>query len=127
MPPVAVRRLLVVDDNEQILHLIERLLARVGFDVSTAVSPLDAIAWCENNGLPDLLISDVRMPVMSGPQLYETLRDSFGEVPVLFISGDTGGSWHKPELQILDKPFSRSQLIEAIATFFPDQPQPATD
>lgn len=111
------RKLLVVDDNEQVLHLVQRLLSHLDFDVVTALGPEEAIAWCARFGKPDLLISDVRMPVMSGPRLYDTLVQMLGDFPVLFISGDTGGYWDV-ERRILEKPFSRTDLVNAVNSYF---------
>lgn len=114
------KRILVVDDNEQILRLVQRLLSRVGFDVQTASHPEDALALCEASGAPDLLISDVRMPFLTGPQMYDRIRAAHGECPVLYISADAGDGWEESGVPLLEKPFSREDLISAIATLLPE-------
>lgn len=112
------RKLLVVDDNVQVLRLVKRMLSKADFEVDTAAGSEDAIAWCRQFGPPDLLISDVRMPVMSGPRLYERLKETHGNFPVLFISGYTGGEWDGA-CDILEKPFSKEDLLNAVNGHFP--------
>lgn len=112
------RKVLIVDDNEQVLKLVQRQLTGTEYVVATAIGPEQAIAWCRQFGAPDLLVSDVRMPLMSGPRLYDRLRETFGDFPVLFISGDTGGDGPDATRQLLEKPFSRRELIDAINAQF---------
>lgn len=113
MTPMAAKKILVVDDNLQIGGLIQRILGREGFDVTTVSTPQDALHWCEQNGIPDLLLSDVKMPQMSGPELSRQLKELYGEFAVLFMSGFPGEENEDID-PLLPKPFNRAELIAAI-------------
>jgi len=109
-----VKKILIVDDDKSIRRLIERQLAAEGFDVASCGNADDAIEWFSSNGVPDLLVTDVKMPGLSGPELYEHLKTSYDHFPVLFISGYTGDTSVQTINPLLDKPFSRADLIAAV-------------
>lgn len=110
---MASKKILVVDDNEQIVGLIERILEREGFEIIKVTNPEDAMAWCTENGVPDLMLSDVKMPGMSGPELSQQLNELHGDFAVLFMSGYPGES-DSNATPLLNKPFNRAELIAAI-------------
>lgn len=110
---VASKRILVVDDNEQIGGLIERILGKEGFEVVTVSTAQNALEWCEQNGVPDLLLSDVKMPQMSGPELSRQLQELHGDFAILFMSGYPGEA-DADVAPLLNKPFNRTDLIAAI-------------
>jgi len=80
-------RVLLVDDEPLIRKLISRYLVAAGYVVRTAVDGLDALAKLRA-GLPDLIISDLNMPRMSGPELLEVVHKRFPQIPFMVISGD---------------------------------------
>ena len=80
-------RLLVVDDEPAILEVTSSLLASEGYDVSTAEDGLAALRYLKQP-LPDLVISDLRMPNMSGFELLALVRERFPHVPVIAMSGE---------------------------------------
>lgn len=106
-------RILVVDDDEQVLHLILRQLEIEGFETTGFSSPEPVIDWFRENGVPDLMISDVMMPQFSGPQLYDQLCQMYDAFPVIFISGYHDHA-QTPSSPMLNKPFTRADLVEAI-------------
>lgn len=110
---VAPKKILVVDDNEQIVGLIERILAREGFEIIKVTNPDDAMAWFTENGVPDLMLSDVKMPGMSGPELSRQLKELHGDFAVLFMSGYPGEN-DSNATPLLNKPFNRAELVAAI-------------
>ena len=78
-------RILVVDDEPAIRHLISDFLTDEGYDVATAgdgQAALDLIAW----GSPDLVISDVMMPRCDGLSVLQTLRRAGIMIPVVLMS-----------------------------------------
>lgn len=103
-------RVLVVDDNEQILHLVDLLLVRLGMDVIKASSGAAAIRWFELNDRPDLLLTDVCMPGMDGPELYRELSDRSPGLPVLYMSGSAEDELPTGTRPLLCKPFNLHQL-----------------
>ena len=79
-------RIMVVDDEPTVRYTFDRYLTRAGHQVlavETAEDALNRIAAFE----PELVITDVRMPGMSGLQLLEKLRASLPEVDVLVMTG----------------------------------------
>jgi CheY-like chemotaxis protein len=79
-------RVLLVDDEPLIRKLISRYLVAAGYVVRAADDGLDAIGKLRG-GLPDLIISDLKMPRMSGFELLDVVRKRFPQIPVIVISG----------------------------------------
>jgi two-component system cell cycle sensor histidine kinase/response regulator CckA len=80
------RSILVAEDDPLVLGVIERLLAEQGHDVLTARNGAEALRLALA-GRVDLLVTDVRMPVMDGWELSAQMRDRWPRLPVLFVSG----------------------------------------
>jgi CheY-like chemotaxis protein len=78
-------RVLLADDDPVVRKLISRYLVAAGYVVRTAVDGLDALEKLRA-GLPDLIISDLNMPRMSGIELLEVVRKRFPQIPVIVIS-----------------------------------------
>jgi predicted Zn finger-like uncharacterized protein len=80
-------RVLVVDDEPVILHTMSALLEASGHQVRTAPDGFAALKLLRET-LPDLIISDLRMPHMSGFELLAIVRRRFPHIPVIAISGE---------------------------------------
>jgi CheY-like chemotaxis protein len=78
-------RVLLVDDDPFIRKLLSGYLVAAGYVVRTAVDGLDALGKLRA-GLPDLIISDLNMPRMSGPELLEVVGKRFPQIPVIIMS-----------------------------------------
>jgi CheY-like chemotaxis protein len=78
--------ILVVDDDPGALRLLEAMLAQAGYRIRTAPGPREALARVEQE-VPDLLITDLRMPEMSGVELLRAVRARFPQVVCLIITG----------------------------------------
>jgi CheY-like chemotaxis protein len=78
-------RVLLADDDPLVRKLISGYLVAAGYVVRTAVDGLDALGKLRT-GLPDLIISDLIMPRMSGIELLEVVRRRFPQIPVIVIS-----------------------------------------
>jgi|CZKL01.1.fsa_nt_gi CheY-like chemotaxis protein len=85
-------RILLVDDEPNILDSMAMVLRSTGYDVTTAKHGTEALRKLEL-GPPDLLISDLNMPEMSGFELLSQVRLRYPTVQLLAISGiyDAGG------------------------------------
>ena len=79
-------RVLLIDDEPLIRKLISGYLVAAGYVVRTAVDGLDALGKLRA-GLPDLIISDLNMPRMSGIEFLHIVRKRFPQIPVIAISG----------------------------------------
>ena len=80
--------MLVVDDEPDVLRLIQSILSEEGYEVVPAKTADAAIkVWEKLDRKPDLVLTDVVMPGMSGPMLIDHLLQSEPELRVLFMSG----------------------------------------
>ena len=79
------RRVLVVDDEENIRVVLKALLRRHGYEVETASNGEEALALVDSFG-PDFVLTDVRMPKMGGLDLLSTLRAKQSDATVIVMS-----------------------------------------
>jgi two-component system cell cycle sensor histidine kinase/response regulator CckA len=113
------KTILLVDDDKRVCDITGQLLRLQGFKVLTATSGEAALSLAKAHAGPiDLLIADVVMPGLKGPQVAERLRASRQEVRVLFISGLVGeagiASHRRPATGFLAKPFDGDTLAEKV-------------
>jgi two-component system, cell cycle sensor histidine kinase and response regulator CckA len=108
------RTVLVVDDDPRILTVACQILSLAGYRVLAASSPQDAIQKFERaGGAIDLLLSDVLMPEMSGPELSEVLRCQKPSLPVLLMTGYAGK--FRGAADLIEKPFGAGELERRVA------------
>jgi two-component system, cell cycle sensor histidine kinase and response regulator CckA len=115
-------QLLVAEDDPQGRRLLEMLLRQAGYRVVVADSGATALTEYVNltrRGVGvDLLLSDVRMPGMNGPELAMNLRVMDPKLPVLFISGyfepDLEGATFDPVEDVLAKPYAAAELLARV-------------
>ena len=81
------RTVLLVEDEELLRQALDRTLSEAGFVVTTAESAEKALGRLDDGELPDLLVSDVSLPGMPGPELALLLRERAPDLPVLLMSG----------------------------------------
>jgi DNA-binding NtrC family response regulator len=85
--------ILIVDDDEKVLKVVAAILKRANFRVLLANSGPDALKVAEEtDGKIDLLLSDVDMPQMSGPDLGEMLKKTRLDLRVMLMSGGANGN-----------------------------------
>lgn len=111
--PARLGVVLVVEDDPAVLRGTARVLADAGHSVLKASGPLEAIRILEGTRV-DLILSDVSMPNGSGPRVAEDAQSLQPNVPMLFMSGHARSA-EEPPGELLAKPFSPSQLLEAVA------------
>jgi CheY-like chemotaxis protein len=111
---------LVVEDEEAVCRLAERILRGAGYEVLTASSGGEALLLCERRGGEvDLLLTDVVMPQMSGPELAERLSRTNPGLRVLYMSGytDNAIAHHgtlDPGTRLIGKPFAAAELTRKV-------------
>jgi CheY-like chemotaxis protein len=111
--------ILAVEDQPELAHLIRYLLQPAGYTVTVATDPHDAIAKIASGEPPDLLLTDVIMPGMTGPELGKALSASHPTLRVLYMSGYSaavlGTQGHLDDDSVLiQKPFNRDTLLAAV-------------
>jgi two-component system cell cycle sensor histidine kinase/response regulator CckA len=128
-----VGRVLIVEDQPEVAQLVRRLIEPAGYEITVATDALMAVTQVAAGAHPDLLITDVVMPSMTGPELASALRTHHPDLPVLYMSGYTAASLG-PQLHLdansmlVEKPFTRSTLLGAIRSLCgPQPPLPRTD
>jgi two-component system, cell cycle sensor histidine kinase and response regulator CckA len=112
-------RVLIVEDREIVRELTREVLHEAGFEVEAAASGTDALELAAVTTAFDLLLSDVVMPEMSGPELARRLRDDNPTLPVLYMSGYTDDVLDPSELTnpataFIRKPFGNAALVTAV-------------
>jgi CheY-like chemotaxis protein len=108
--------ILVVEDEAPLLTLISGTLKRAGYRVLEARNGSDALSIVEDIPQIDLLLTDVVMPGMTGPQLVESLQQQGAVHTVLFMSGyaqELAGCGTS-EITFLPKPFTPNSLLDKI-------------
>ncbi|MCL4402813.1 MAG: response regulator [Acidobacteria bacterium] len=109
--------ILIVDDDPSVLRFMTHVLTRFGYSVVPVSSPEQALsAFTSQSRVIDMVISDVIMPRMTGPDLIERIRAERPDVPVLFTSGFSSTDLVQSRvvqrgMALLDKPFSIAALL----------------
>jgi len=115
--------ILVVEDEDMVRTIAERALTRQGYTVLTAENGEAALELLETVDKPDLLLSDVVMPIMDGPTMARHVRAKYPDLPILFMSGYAEEQLRKSidldNVAFLPKPFSVQQLAEAARDIMP--------
>ncbi len=112
--------ILLVEDEEQVRVVAREILKRHGYRVVDARNAGEAFLLCEKHvGVIDLMLSDVVMPQMSGPELSRRLAASRPEMKILFMSGYTDDSTvhhgiSHSTIAFLQKPFTPASLAAKV-------------
>jgi signal transduction histidine kinase len=110
--PAARGRVLLVDDDDQVRRLAERMLRNAGYHVVSAASGPSALIEARRERF-DILLTDLVMPGMSGRDLARELMQEHPHVRIVFMSGYHAGV-PLPDWQFLAKPFDRRILLAKI-------------
>jgi PAS domain S-box-containing protein len=111
---------LVVDDHEQIRRLTAGILQRRGYVALPAATPAEALEMSERHtGEIDVLLTDITMPGMNGPELAERLRVARPNLRVLYMSGYAGDAVQRHGVlsngaAFVPKPFTPDSLARAL-------------
>jgi two-component system cell cycle sensor histidine kinase/response regulator CckA len=111
---------LVVDDEAPIRQMERRILEGGGYRVQEAPGAAEAFAMLQSGALPDLLIADLDMPEISGEDMVRRIHAAHPNLKVLYVTANIDRLLNARSLiwegeAFLDKPFSNSGLLEAVA------------
>jgi len=113
-------RILVVEDEEVLRGMVARVLGQVGYQVDTSPDGMEALEKIDSLHY-DLIICDVRMPRLSGIELYKKLSGGNSKMirRIMFITGDTIsgetiGFIEANDIPYLGKPFEIQELLEKV-------------
>lgn len=121
--------ILIVDDDVQILELIQRHLAALNYYTFKAVSVKEALSILKDE-LIHLLITDLKMPEIDGMELVKYVSEHFPSTPILVVTGypSINGALEVMKsgaVDYLTKPFTKSELLEAVTKNLKSKPQKA--
>lgn len=117
------RRVLVADDDQQVLQLIALLVEQEGYEALQARDGTEALHLAEANCV-DLLITDAEMPGMSGPELISAVKERGLIQRSLLVTGNAaaldGFNDLGSQIPLLAKPFNSRQLLGKIEAILSD-------
>ena len=121
--------IVLVEDEDTLRRLAERVLARAGHAVLPADGAEGALALLDGAPQPAALVSDVAMPGMDGVALARRLRTRWPDLPVVLLSGYAeaalGADLAGEGLHFLAKPYAPAELLAALAVALRQAPVPA--
>jgi CheY-like chemotaxis protein len=124
MPMGAGQVILAVDDETDVLHALEEMLAQLGYEPVGFGSSREALAAARANPRRfDAVVSDEVMPELIGTQLALELRKLNPTIPVVIASGYGGAGFEARALsagvnRVLRKPYRMREIADALAIFF---------
>ena len=118
------KRILIVEDQEDLAALYERALAGAGFEVSKAYTGEEGVALFEDAGA-DAVVLDMTLPEMHGLQTLQQLRALNANVPVIVVTGETSEETrHQCERlgvqEYLSKPAQHDRILAALSRALAD-------
>jgi len=126
---MARHRILVVDDEENLRDVLVEVLKRDGHDVESACDGTEGLRRTRDSRY-DLVITDLRMPGLEGPALYEALRQHYPADPprVIFMSANTGIEEYARFLAdtgepALEKPFNLADMRQVVQQVLSRKPR----
>ena len=115
--PGSALHILVVEDDERVLAATVDAVGELGHRAVACGDPLDAEALVESHGGFDLILSDVLMPELTGPEMVARLKLRWPDLSVLFVTGFAGDASEIASFgdhDVLRKPFTLAALDQAI-------------
>jgi DNA-binding NtrC family response regulator len=108
-------RVLIIDDERSILDTVQILLRGEGFAVDTMQNPREALARIDDLA-PDIVLTDIRMPGLSGLDVLAALRAHDAEIPVILMTAQASlqsavQAVNEGAFYYLQKPFSNAELV----------------
>ena len=116
------KRILVVDDDENILSLERTILEQKGFDVTSAGGGVEALKLLAEKTF-DLVLLDVMMPEVDGFTVCRKIKEDprLKDVPVIFLTAKGGGEalaegFESGAIMYINKPFTANKLLTIVNT-----------
>ena len=116
------KRILVVDDDENILNLEKTILEQKGFSVTTAGGGAQALEALADKGF-DLILLDVMMPEIDGFTVCRKIKEDprLKDIPVIFLTARGGGEalaegFESGAVMYINKPFTANKLLTIVNT-----------
>lgn len=121
------RKILVVDDEPDIVHTSKSRLEDIGYQVVTAANGLEALDKVRSEK-PNLIILDIRMPLLDGFEMFNRLREDkeHKDIPVIMVTASKDSESMKKGMDLgavtyLTKPFNMDVLLGLVNTLLSGQ------
>ena len=118
--PASKKKILIIDDNAEQLYLVEAILALGDYETITALSGKEALDLLSEVDEPNLILLDMKMPDMSGPEfllrLEEKLPKILKTVPIVFLTAMDKVPLSKA-VGFIRKPFDFDNFLETVGRF----------
>jgi CheY-like chemotaxis protein len=121
------KRILVVDDDENILSLERTILEQKGFDVTAAAGGAEALRILADQVF-DLVLLDVMMPEIDGFTVCRKIKEDprLKDIPVIFLTAKGGGEalaegFESGAVMYINKPFTANKLLTIVNTMLESQ------
>jgi len=119
---VCSKRILIVDDEEHARQGLSLLLEKSGYEVSTAADPFQALQLMETSRY-NMVLSDLRMPGMSGLSLLREISHRFPETGVILMTAFSGVDSYLEAIQLgaydyINKPLRFEELSRVMQRYF---------
>jgi CheY-like chemotaxis protein len=122
-------RILVVDDEDNLRDVLVEVLKRDGHEVDSAMDGAEGFQRAEEHR-PDLVVTDLRMPNLEGPDLYRAIRQRYADNPprFIFMSANTGIEEYATFLSetgepALEKPFNLADMRQVVLQVLAQKPR----
>jgi DNA-binding NtrC family response regulator len=116
--------ILVVDDDEYIVELATIFLGKAGFTIIGTTDPEEAIRLVETNHSIKIVLSDICMPKLTGPEVIRRAFKVRDDVRVLFMSGGFTGVQFRQTDRFFRKPLLFDKVVEEIRAVLKEMPPP---
>jgi len=115
-------RILVVEDNDDLRGMFRHALSMAGFDVEEAADGIQALRHLDNRP-PDLVVLDLRMPMVSGLDIRQDLAASIQtrQIPIVVVSGSPEDLGQVEVDCVLKKPVFPERLVETVRRCLADR------
>jgi DNA-binding response OmpR family regulator len=126
------RRVLVVDDEEDVINVLRLVLSKSGYDVITAASGMDGLMRAQSES-PEAILLDIMMHEMDGWEVLKLLKldDATRNIPVVILSArvepkDKIRGLQEGAVDYVTKPFAVREILEKMSAILgPAAPEPA--
>lgn len=120
------RRVLLVEDDASTVEALGHALEVAGFETRTAPHGRAALEVLSDGFLPHVIVLDLSMPVMSGPELHRALRQhpEWAHIPIVIVTGDARDAAPLAVEAVLTKPFDLDELLNLVRRHAAPRQQP---
>lgn len=116
------KKIFIIEDDNMTIEILKYIFSKEGYQISISKDGLDAIERIPEE-VPDLVLTDIMLPMKSGLEIIQFIKDNFTNLPVIVLS-----SLGEEEATVLDafklgaddfiaKPFSPSELLLRVKRF----------